>query len=161
MDGNAVFSPCRTWRYMLTRRFSEGMACVNFLCLNPSTADETQDDPTVRRCIRFADTWGYGQCVVTNLFAFRATDPRDMFAAVDPVGPENDRWLSSVASKCRLVVAAWGVHGAYLDRGQKVARMLARAGVGLRCMGMTKNGFPRHPLYLRNDVKLIDRKSVV
>lgn len=147
----AIFSPCRTWRYVLRRHFLTGERTVNFIMLNPSTADETLNDPTIRRCIGYAQRWGYQQLVVTNLFAFRATLPRDMKAAPDPVGPENDEHLLREAKRAALVVMAWGSHGAHRDRGAEVKRMLLAAGVPLHYQMLTQDQHPGHPLYLPAD----------
>ena len=148
---SAVFSPDRVYRYELRRTWGPGPV-VAFIGLNPSTADETVDDPTIRRCIGFAKRWGYGGLVMLNLFAFRATDPRDMRAADDPVGPDNDRHLIAATSESGLVVAAWGVHGAYRNRDREVAGLLAW---NLMALGLTRDGHPRHPLYVRGDAELI------
>lgn len=152
----AAFSPCRRWRYTLFRRWSgpkPGM--VNFIGLNPSTADERTDDNTVRRCVRWAYEWGWSGCCVTNIFAYRSTDPKALYASDAPIGVENDRHLVETAKASGLVIAAWGVHGAHLNRGQFVATMLTRAGIDLQCLGVTKAGIPRHPLYLPSGVKPI------
>ena len=144
---DAVFSPCRTWRYVLTRKWSEGPT-LNALMLNPSTADEALNDNTVERVERRARTSGYGQLVVTNLFAFRATDPQDMLAASDPVGPENDRYILEVAQTADMVLCAWGAHGNHLDRSSFVVSMLRRVGASLHYLVLTSAGEPGHPLYL-------------
>ena len=143
----AEFSACRTYRYLLTRTWDAGRERIAFIGLNPSTADATQDDPTIRRIVSFARDWGYGGVDMLNLFAFRATDPRDMKAAADPVGPDNDRWLVEVAQRSAVTVAAWGVHGAHHDREAGIAGALG----ALHCLGTTQAGHPRHPLYLRRD----------
>lgn len=142
-----VFSDCRKFRYTLWRTWNpvENPTYAMFIGLNPSTADETNDDPTVRRCIRFSKDWGYGALCMTNIFAYRATDPYDMKAQRDPVGSQNDFWLRNISAKASVVIAAWGVHGEYLGRGKQVFEMLP----SLQCLGTTVNGQPRHPLYLR------------
>ena len=113
--------------------------------LNPSTADARQDDPTIRRCIGFARDWNYGGLVVTNLFAFRATYPTDLKAAVDPIGPRNDVWIRRMARQVDMIVAAWGNDGAWLDRSVSLRRMLPGR---LRCLRLNASGEPAHPLYL-------------
>ena len=115
-----------------------------FIGLNPSTADEANDDPTVRRCIRFAQSWGYGALCMTNIFAYRATDPADMLVQDDPVGPENDAYLRRLAAGAGVVVAAWGTHGTHMGRHKAVRAMLPR----LHYLRLTKDGHPGHPLYL-------------
>lgn len=153
METRATFSPCRTYRYSLTRRWGT-RPHVLFIGLNPSTADETQDDPTIRRCIGFAERWGYGGLVMANLFAFRATDPKAMLTAPDPVGPENDDWLRQLGDECERVLAAWGAHGRHMGRGAAVMRLLGNEGRRLiYCLGTTRVGYPKHPLYLRADTQ--------
>jgi hypothetical protein len=142
----ALFSPCGTWRYTLERGWDSGPACL-FVMLNPSTADFQNDDPTVAKCQRYARRWGYGELLVANLFALRATDPRALYDHTDPVGPENDDWIQRLAADAALIVCAWGVHGAYRDRGLIVARALA-AQHPLHTLAVTKDGHPGHPLYL-------------
>lgn len=112
--------------------------------LNPSTADEVQDDPTVRRCIAYAKSWGYAGLCMTNLFAFRATDPQDMKAVRDPIGPDNDRHLLDCSRQAGIVVAAWGEHGVHLDRAAAVTQLLG----DLHYLRMNQSGQPGHPLYL-------------
>jgi len=143
----AVFSPCRRYRYELWRKWSDAPACV-FIGLNPSTADETQDDPTIRRCIAFARSWGHGALGMFNLFAFRATDPKEMLSTEDPVGPDNDRVLSSLPSAASMIVAAWGTHGAHLSRDKTVLSLLPK----LHALRLTKDGHPSHPLYLPSNL---------
>lgn len=116
-----------------------------FIGLNPSTADETLDDPTIRRCIAFAKAWGYGGLCMANLFAFRATDPAVMKAHPAPIGPENDMKLTMLAVDAGIVIAAWGAHGTHLGRGERVKHALAAK---LHYLRLTKDGHPGHPLYL-------------
>jgi len=147
----AEFSPCRTWRYALWRVWAEGPALV-VLGLNPSTADETSDDPTVRRCIGYARAWGFGGLTMLNIFGFRATDPRVMRAAADPVGPNTDEhiryWSRKAVEEGGAVLCAWGNHGEFRDRGRRVKAILENAGVPAACLGRTSFGQPKHPLYL-------------
>ncbi|QFT58547.1 hypothetical protein FIU94_06865 [Sulfitobacter sp. THAF37] len=144
----AVYSECECYRYSLTRVWDSRASRVMFVMLNPSTATEVQNDPTVERCERRARHLGYGGFRVTNIFAWRATDPRDMRAAADPVGSDNDATLSEGARWADHVIAAWGVHGAHLGRGPQVAAMLMALDVPLYHLGLSKDGHPRHPLYL-------------
>lgn len=144
----ARFSPDRRWRYLLWRRWGDGPA-VNFIMLNPSTADERRLDPSCTRARNYARRWGYGALIVTNLFALRATDPARLRTACDPVGGRrNDRAILAAAREAALVVCAWGNHGAMGGRGAQVARMLRRAGVRLHVLRITAAGEPAHPLYL-------------
>jgi hypothetical protein len=124
-----------------------------FIGLNPSTADALQDDPTVRRCIRFARDWGDGGLLMLNAFAYRATDPTVMRRAPDPVGPENDRYIGSLAPIGRIVVCCWGRHGDHLDRDTTMYRLVSALPASY-CLGLTTNGQPKHPLYLARDTPL-------
>lgn len=141
--GAALISPCGQYRYWLTRRWSEG-PCVVFVGLNPSTADASVDDPTIRRCIAFAKAWGCGSLAMVNLFAFRATQPADMFAAADPIGPDNDTWIRTASASALGTVEAWGAHGGFLGRDVRVRELLQRR----HYLRLTKDGHPGHPLYL-------------
>ena len=151
MDKAAVFSSDRIHRYTLSRIWDPDKRPVLFICLNPSTADETKDDPTVRRCIGYARDWGYGGMVMCNIFAFRATDPKKMKAAEDPIGRHNDWWLLREAEQAGIAVAAWGTHGEHLARGTAVRRLLKN--YMLHSLKMTKGGEPGHPLYLPKDLE--------
>lgn len=153
MEKTATFSTCRKYRYSLWRRWDDFFATgyAMFIGLNPSTADETKDDPTVRRCIGYARAWGYAGLCMTNLFAFRATLPGDMMSAENPVGVENNRTLVEMAENAGLVVAAWGIHGMYLGRDNEVSRLIP----DLYYLKLTRNGFPAHPLYLPKRLKPI------
>ncbi len=144
-SGQAYFSPCRTWRYALTRSVAPltGEGTVTFVMLNPSIADETHDDPTIRRCIRFASDWGFARLKVVNLYAFRATDPRELAQADDPVGPENDCTIAKVVGGSDLVVCAWGVN-AKRERAEQVLGIVAAP----HALTVTKDGHPGHPLYV-------------
>lgn len=145
MSRSAVFSECRQYRYALYRYWDASKAAAMFIGLNPSTADETQDDPTVRRCIGYAQDWGYGGLIMTNIFAFRATDPNVMKAADEPIGAANDVWLQGLAGTAGVVVAAWGCNGTHLKRSDAVCMMLPDV---LHYLRLTKRGYPQHPLYL-------------
>lgn len=144
----AVFSDCRAYRYSLWREWDRDARQLVVVGLNPSTADETQDDPTIRRCIGFAKREGCGKLVMLNLFAFRATRPKDMLAALDPVGAHNDAMLRSYADDPRtaVVLAAWGNHGS----PERVAEVRALFPL-LYCLGRNASGSPKHPLYVRGD----------
>ncbi|KVP75269.1 hypothetical protein WJ96_05795 [Burkholderia ubonensis] len=149
MRKSAEFSPCRRYRYALWRDWGALPGTVDrgyvlFVGLNPSTADETNDDPTIRRCIAFAKAWGYSGLCMVNLFAFRATNPADMLLAPDPVGPDNDACLRRFARNAGVVIAGWGVHGTHLARDAAVKRLLPN----LHYLRLTKDGHPGHPLYL-------------
>lgn len=149
----AAWSPCRSYRYVLWRAWAREPYMV-VIGLNPSTADENTDDPTLRRCIAFAKREGYGSLAMVNLFAFRATKPRDMMAADDPVGPECDAWLRQVCAGAAIVVAAWGGEGMHAGRSVDVEMMLGEMKIAVRCFGYTQAGQPKHPLYLAGDTPL-------
>jgi hypothetical protein len=149
----ATFSSCRRWRYLLWRRWDEEKPVANFLMLNPSTADENQLDPSCNRARDFAERWGYGMLIVTNLFAWRATDPGMMKAAQDPVGRSNNQAILRAARQSAIVVCAWGNHGSHLDRAATVVAKLRGAGVPLNLLRLTGQGQPNHPLYLKADLK--------
>jgi hypothetical protein len=116
MKTSAIFSDCRSYRYALWREWSDTKKFVMFIGLNPSTADEYTDDPTIRRCIGFTKDLGFSAMVMTNLFAFRATKPEDMKASPNPIGKENDKYLIEIANEAAIVIAAWGTHEIYLAR---------------------------------------------
>lgn len=152
MIKDTIFSPCREYRYTLYREWDEGNRIVAFIGLNPSTADEIKNDPTVTRCINYAKKWGYSGMYMMNIFAYRATDPRVMKAHSEPIGSENDHYLSLVAKEAKIVIAAWGTHGKHLKRGQAVKNLIP----GLHCLRVTKDGHPSHPLYLPGNLVPIE-----
>lgn len=153
MNGHAVISECQAFRYVLTREWIPGRPTINWVMLNPSTADARKDDATIRRCLWFSQAWGYGRMEVTNLFAYRATDPTVLGVLTDdPVGPNNNDTLLKVAKRASTVVVAWGAYGALRDRGAEVSQLLKD--FPLKCMGVTLGGHPRHPLYLKADTML-------
>lgn len=144
----AVYSDCERYRYALTRIWDVQGRRALFIMLNPSTATEVQNDPTVERCERRARTLGFGGFRVLNIFAYRATDPKVMRAASDPVGPDNDNAILEALEWADQVICAWGTHGAHLDRGERVAEVLRAAKVPLFHLGISKAGHPKHPLYI-------------
>ena len=143
----ARFSRCRRWRYLLWRRWGDG-PIANFLMLNPSTADEFKLDPSCTRARNYAERWGYGALIVTNIFGWRSTDPAALRAVKDPVGRGNDRAILKAATESKIVVCAWGNHGEHMDRAENVKEMLCRQGVKLHSLKTNSNGYPAHPLYL-------------
>lgn len=148
----AVFSRCGLWRYLLWRIGDPRAQIVGMGLLNPSRADETRDDPTIRQCRARARQAGLAGLVVWNLFAFRATFPADLKRTLDPVGPDNDAAISLALALSRRTILAWGVHGAHLGRDRMV---LARcAGANIAVLGLTRDGHPRHPLYLPRATRL-------
>ena len=158
MKMGAVIDSTGTYRYLLWREWDvvggaipQGIASkVVFVMLNPSTASATTDDPTIRRCVRFAKSWGYGSIEVVNLFAYRVSHPQVLRSVADPIGPENDHYLLEARQRAHLSVVAWGNHGILGNRYQAVLPLLAGKGC-LYCLGMTKAGHPRHPLYVRGN----------
>lgn len=150
MKKHAVISDCGKYRYSLTRRWSD-LPLVTFVMLNPSTADAENDDPTIRRCIAFAKKWNFGGIRVLNLFAVRATDPKNMYLATDPVGAENKEHFDRAfryADKDEMIVCAWGVHGDFMGQDEQVLGWFDSYCLKVQCLGVTKNGQPRHPLYI-------------
>jgi hypothetical protein len=147
----ALFSSCRRWRYSLFRDFTDetNPRRLNVIALNPSTADETSDDPTVHKLQKWARLWGYDGVVVTNIFAWRSTDPKALRAVVDPIGPDNDHWLRVEAQSAAAVLVAWGDSGPGDWRPRDVLRLLS--GIELWCLGRTGSGSPRHPSRLGYD----------
>jgi len=154
MVSAASLSACGRYRYELTRVWAHE-PLLTFVMLNPSTADADKDDPTIRRCIGFAKRDGFGGLRVVNLFAFRATQPTDMRAADDPIGPENEARLIELFSACGTFVAAWGAGGQFAGQASRVRSLADMFGVELQCLGTTKDGYPRHPLYVKADQPLV------
>ena len=153
----ADLSDDRVYRYTLGRIWDDELEEVVFIGLNPSTADENLDDPTIRRCIGFAKAWGYGALVMLNLFALRATDPRGLRVALDPIGyPRNDYEISQYVQQSALVVAAWGADEFAIQRGKDVMEQIRYQGDGhkLHHLGLTKHWQPKHPLYLAKTTEL-------
>jgi len=148
MKTNATLSECRKYRFSLSRTWDETKPYAMFIGLNPSTADETENDPTIIRCINFAKSWGYGGVYMVNLFAYRATLPTDMKSAEDPVGEDNDKWLVRLSEKAGIVVGAWGNHGTFKNRADKVKKLIP----DLHYLKLNKSGEPAHPLYLKADL---------
>jgi hypothetical protein len=144
----AVYSDCETYRYSLRREWQGGAGTVSFVMLNPSTATEVQNDPTVERCERRARAMGFSAFQVVNIFAFRATDPKDMRRAPDPIGPENNSAILAAAAWADRVICAWGTHGAFMARGEQVESLLRGAGHQLFHLGLSQSKAPKHPLYI-------------
>jgi hypothetical protein len=153
MECGAQLSACGRYRYTLQRTWERSLPALCFVMLNPSTANASEDDPTIRRCIGLAQDRDFGGIVVVNLFAFRATDPRDLFAAAEPIGPGNDVAIVE-ATEGRKVLCAWGAHGGHLTRDEKVIDLLRSNARELFCYGLTRHGKPKHPLYLPANVEL-------
>jgi Uncharacterized protein conserved in bacteria len=149
-SSDAVLTPNREYRYRLSRTWNSEKSPLGFIMLNPSTADESENDPTIRRCVGYAKDWGYGSILVGNLFALRATNPSQLRKHHNPIGPENDEHLRSICTESEMVVAAWGTKGVVNDRGPEVVEMLS---VDLYALNTTKAGHPNHPLYQSKDAE--------
>ena len=141
---DALFSKDRIYRYALWRVWDDTLPKVLFIGLNPSTADEIKDDPTIRRCIGYAKSWGYGGYIMGNIFGYRSTDPKKLRCIDDPIGPDNNYWLKKLHKEASLTIGAWGNHGKLLNRGDEIIDLINN----LYCLKITKEGHPSHPLYL-------------
>lgn len=148
----AEFSENKVYRYFLSREWDSRGKKVAFVGLNPSTADEFKDDPTIRRCIDFSKKLGGGSLWMVNLFAYRSTDPSKIRLVEDPVGPENDYWISKVASSADFIIAAWGNNGDFLSRDKDVVSLV---GCEVYALRITSKGMPSHPLYLPKNSEII------
>ena len=146
----AAFSLDRKYRYALWRIWDRRKPICMFIGLNPSTADENIDDPTIRRCKNYSADWNYGGICMTNLFAFRSTHPHDLLNTLKPIGPENNTWLMYLAIHSKIVVACWGNWGTMSKRNEEVRKLIPN----LYCLSTTKRGQPKHPLYVPIAVKL-------
>ncbi|MHB8595182.1 MAG: DUF1643 domain-containing protein [Ktedonobacteraceae bacterium] len=153
-NSGAVFDKTNTYRYALWRAWSLDHPQITFIMLNPSTADAQRNDPTISRCIAFAQCWGFGALEVVNLFAYKATHPSDLLKAANPVGEENDRFLLQALSRSSCLVAAWGTKGTLLARDKQVLQLLGHWRQ-VYCLGTTRDGHPLHPLYVsRNTIPI-------
>ena len=161
----ATLSECKQYRFQLWRAWDFKKPGVLFIMLNPSTADQHIDDPTIRRCIGFAKQWEYGGIRVCNLFAYRATNPKEMKSTQYPISPdtstkrnENDKCILADASMSQMTICAWGNHGTFLNRGEEVKKLLTNDGYKIYHLGLTKSGQPKHPLYLPIETAVIEWK---
>ncbi len=156
-DHGATFSPDGVFRFRLHRVWQPRLEQLTWLMLNPSTADAALDDPTIRRCWSFSAAWGYGGFVVGNLFAFRATDPKDIkrrWLAHEPVrGADNDYFLEKMC-RDRAVVVAWGNDGLLDGRDKYVLAFITPIAKSIMCLGVNRNGTPKHPLYMSTKTQL-------
>ena len=155
MIKSALISPDRLYRYDLLRIWNEDKPAVMFIGLNPSTADETKDDPTIRRCIGFARSWGYGQLIMGNLFALRSTKPAGLLSAADPVGPQNDSHLIWLGNQASMIVAAWW-NGDWIkrvmpNRGKEIIQIFPN----IHYLKINNDGVPAHPLYQKKSIQPI------
>ena len=150
INKTANFSSCRKYRYSLSRIWDKQKKFVLFIGLNPSTADEEVDDPTIRRCSGYAQKWGYGGFIMVNLFAYRTTLPSNLKKVKYPVGRDNDKYIVKLSKKADITVAAWGNNGNLYRRDKQVMSLVPN----LMCLRVNKSGQPAHPLYLNKDLKL-------
>jgi len=154
LERDAVISDCGLYRYLLRRTWDHGKPRALIVMLNPSTADATIDDPTIRSCIRLCKGIEYGSFEVVNLFAFRATDPSALQTAPDPVGPRNDFVIEAAIMRCDMAICAWGAHPGATERGRSVHGLLRLRRPAVFCFGTTKTGAPKHPLYIKSGTPL-------
>ena len=151
---DAVFSEDKKYRYVLRRTWKTGRGMVAFIGLNPSTATETSNDPTVSRCIDFAKRWGFSGMYMLNLFGLRSTNPTLLYEVRDPVGIDNDRYIFETLGDVRLIVACWGNHGDLHNRSEEFYDLLRWKGFDLKCFKVTRKGEPIHPLYIKKNQQL-------
>ncbi|MDX2244134.1 MAG: DUF1643 domain-containing protein [Leptolyngbyaceae cyanobacterium bins.302] len=159
MKTGALFDATRCYRYLLWREWNVDLPKVGFVMLNPNRADATLDDPTIRRCIRFARSWGYGGLEVVNLFAYCTAHPKNLRHVTDPIGADNDRIVQTLGQRVDQIVLAWGNWGTLHQRNQVVLKLLGCH--SLACFGLTKQGQPCHPLYLKASLQPIQFVSTL
>ena len=163
-DGIYRYSLWRDWRHSCADITNLHMKTCLFIMLNPSTADADADDPTIRRCVAFAKGFGYDGLEVVNLFAYRATKPSELFeypkTGGDPVGWENQKYITQAATTARMIICAWGAHGGFIGQDETVKGWLEDTGKPLYALGLTKEGHPRHPLYLPSNTQLVRMDQV-
>ncbi len=157
----AIFSTDMVYRYELHRVWDNTKGMLMYIGLNASTADATKNDPTVERCVGRAQRYGYGGMFMSNLFALRSTDPQGLHNIDDPVGPENDDHILAMAQKSDRIVCCWGELGIYKNRDQQVIDLLQDQGYGLFCLGVSRAGHPKHPLYLPNEAQMVVFKEAI
>lgn len=156
LERDAVISDCGKYRYLLRRTWDFTRSRSLIVMLNPSTADATIDDATIRSCIRLCRSWGDGSFEVVNLFGWRATDPEELAKATDPVGPKNNGVIEAAINRCDSIICAWGAHKmAANGRGRRVWEMIRSARPAAFCLGVTKSGAPKHPLYIKSGTSLL------
>ena len=149
IERDAVLSDCGRYRYLLRRVWDHSRMRALFVMLNPSTADAEVDDPTIRSCARLCRSWGYGSFEVVNLFGWRATDPKALTKAEDPVGPDNDGVAERAIQRCDVAICAWGANGMARGRARPMLGLISSFRPAAFCLGKTKDGAPRHPLYIK------------
>ena len=146
-----MFSPCRKYRYTLWRIWEDKKPYVMFIGLNPSIADDSIDDPTIRKCINYCKSWGFGGLYMLNLFSYISTDPDKIKDIQNPIGKENDSWLLKISKNATIVIAAWGNHGHLNQRSDDILNLIPN----MHCLKVNKTGYPAHPLYQKSNLKPI------
>jgi hypothetical protein len=163
MISEAIISDCGTYRYSLTRIWDEKLPKVMFVMLNPSTADSGKDDPTIRRCIGFAKSWGYGGLYVCNLFAYRATNPKELLNADNPFGNDNSLHIKNIANETETIICAWGnkpiLHKVLKNKNPY--KLLGLESSKLYYLQFSKDNVPKHPLYLNSNLQPIQIEYIV
>jgi len=149
VERDAVISECGKYRYLLRRAWDHNLPRATFVMLNPSTADATVDDATIRSCTRLCKSWGYGSFEVVNLFAWRATDPDELLKVADPYGPQCAEILEAAVQRSEITICAWGAHPFATDRARNVWSTIRALRPAAFCLGTTKSGAPKHPLYIK------------
>jgi len=151
LDYGAKFSKCRKYRYTLWRMWDLGKPKVMFIGLNPSTADEINNDPTVTRCINYSKSWGYGGMYMMNIFSFRTTYPSELIKCKNPIGIDNDQWIKRISKEVDKCIGAWGNYGNLFNRSEDILKIVPN----LYCLKINGTGEPAHPLYLKSTLKPI------
>lgn len=155
LETAAVISDDQKYRYLLRRVWDYDRIRALFVMLNPSTADASVDDPTIKSCVRLCKDNNFGSLEVANVFGYRATDPAFLLEADDPVGPDNDKIIEAAVSRCDLIVVAWGAHETAKKRVDRVLGMLYASRPAIFCFGRSKGKQPKHPLYIKSGTPLI------
>ena len=155
LERDAVLSGCKKYRYLLRRTWDHSLQRSLFIMLNPSTADHEIDDATIRSCMRLARSWSHGSIEVVNLYGFRATDPKELATAKEPIGPQNDGVALAAINRCDVAICAWGAHEMARRRARTMWEMIKSNRPQAFCLGMTKSGAPKHPLYIKTGTPLV------
>ena len=156
IHSEAIYSPCKLYRYSLTRTQLKAEKLLMFILLNPSTATEVKNDPTITRCQKRSSLLGYKGFIICNLFAYRTKNPQTMKNFPEPIGPENNNIIKRNLILADKVVCAWGNHGSHLSRAEKVLEIIKASRTPAYNLGLTKNNQPIHPLYIKYDQKMIN-----
>ncbi|MEA1011135.1 DUF1643 domain-containing protein [Bacillus cereus] len=156
MESMALFDDSKTYRYSLERIWDPHKERVLFIMLNPSSANQDSEDATSKRCFNFAKGLGFGSLEIVNLFAYIATNREELLqvSKEDAIGPENENHVIRALNRADMVIAAWGENCKYHNRHKDIHELFQ--GYHLHCLGKTRDGFPRHPLYLSKDSQPMD-----